>query len=399
MLALIFRCTSSMSVSPSLNAAAPVTPLYPFRPLFLCAAAFASLGMLAWSAFLHAGWIPSAALLPIPWHGHAMLYGFAGALIGGFVLTAAANWTGLRTTTPPTLGALVALWLLARIAPLSPLPWWLGAVFDIAYLLVLSVLTGRVILKTHNRRNLFVVGILLIYAAIDAWFFAGVSRNDISWMTHSLLVCVDLLTLLMAAIGGRVIPFFTTRRMPELKIVSNKTLTFAVNGGALLALLCDLLAISDPVRGAISIALALLVLMRLAGWRGWRTLREPMLWVLHLGYLWLAAGLALRGLGLLGAWTQPEIETLHGITVGALGTLSIGMMSRVALGHSGRAIHASRWLIAAFMLPSVAAIVRLACGPAGWIWAACLWVLAFAIYLGVLGPLLLRGRLSATPRA
>lgn len=348
--------------------------------------------MLTWGAFLHFGWVPSAALLPIPWHGHAMLYGFAGALVGGFVLTAAANWTGLRTTTPFTLGTLVVLWLLARIALLSPLPWWLGAVFDIAYLLGLSMLTGRVIMKTHNRRNLFVVGILLIYAAIDAWFFVGVARNEMGWMTHSLLVCVDLLTLLMLAIGGRVIPFFTTRRMPELNIASSKTLTLGVNGGALLALLCDLVAAPDPARGVISVALALLALMRLAGWRGWRTLREPMLWVLHLGYLWLVVGLALRGLGLLGIWAQPEIETLHGVTVGALGSLSIGMMARVALGHSGQPISANRWLIVAFLLPSVAAIVRLACGPAGWTWAACLWVLAFAIYLGALGPLLVRGR-------
>jgi uncharacterized protein involved in response to NO len=116
-----------------------------------------------------------------------------------------------------------------------------------------------------------------------------------------------------------------------------------------------------------------------------------MLWVLHLGYLWLVIGLTVRGLGLTDSFGVPEIETLHGITVGALGTLSIGMMTRVAQGHSGTDIAANRWLVIAFVLPSLAAVLRLAGGTALWPAAAAAWMLAFALYIVAVGPLLLRG--------
>lgn len=363
----------------------------PFRPLFLCAALFATLGMLLWGFFLHMGWSPSAVLAPIPWHAHAMLYGFAGALVGGFVLTASGNWTGMPTSTPVTLTLVTILWLGARLVLLLGAPLPLGAGLDIAYLLLVAFMAGRVILLTNNRRNLFLVAILLTYAALDAWFYIAAARTDFAQVTRALLVCVDLLTLLMLAIGGRVVPFFTGRKIPDLKITQFKALNIAVNAGAAIVLLLDLAGVDGLPRGACMLVLAALAFVRLLGWRGWGTLREPMLWVLHLGYLWLAIGLLLRGLGLVGAWNQPEIETLHGITVGALGTLSLGMMTRVSLGHGGREIRANLPLVLVFILPTVAAALRLGFGTAGWTWAACAWVTAFLIWLVVMTPVLLRG--------
>ncbi|MGH8505431.1 MAG: NnrS family protein [Stenotrophobium sp.] len=368
--------------------------IHPFRPLFLCAAGFASLGMLIWGLFLHLGWRPAGALPPPLWHGHAMLFGFAGALIGGFLLTAAANWTGLRTTTPATLMLLVGLWLAARIAMFLPdefLDWAAG--FDLAYLLLLALLVGRVLVRANNRRNLFVIGILLAYALFDLLFFAG-ARQRTPLATHALLLCVDLLTLLMLVIGGRVIPFFTGRRLPRLRLSERKSVNVAVNVGALLVLLADAVEIPAVPRGVLSLVLAVVASWRLLGWRGWACRGEPMLWVLHLGYLWLVIGLAIRGLGLAGAVDVPEIDALHGITVGALGTLSIGMMTRVAQGHSGADIRANRWLVMAFLLPSVAAVLRLAGGAPLWPAAATAWTLAFALYLAAIGPLLLRGSAS-----
>ena len=363
----------------------------PFRPLFLCAGLFATFGMLLWGLFLHMGWNPSAVLAPIPWHAHAMLYGFAGALIAGFVLTASGHWTGMPTTTPITLTLATVLWLAARVTLLAGAPLLLGAAFDVAFLLLVAFMVARVILLTSNRRNLFLVVVLLGYTALDAWFYVAAARMDFAQVTRALLVCVDLLTLLMLAIGGRVIPFFAGRRMPDLKITQFKPLNIAVNVGAAVILLLDLAGVDGLPRGACMLALAALAFVRLLGWRGWGTLREPMLWVLHLGYLWLAAGLLLRGLGLVGAWNQPEIETLHGITVGALGTLSLGMMTRVSLGHSGREIRANAPLIIVFILPTIAGVLRLAIGPVGWTWAACAWILAFLIWLVVMAPVLLRG--------
>jgi uncharacterized protein involved in response to NO len=363
----------------------------PFRPLFLCAGLFATLGMLLWALFLHMGWNPSAVLAPIPWHAHAMLYGFAGALIGGFVLTASGHWTGVPTTTPITLTLATLLWLAARLALLLGAPLPLGAAFDVAFLLLVALMVGRVILLTNSRRNLFLVAILLFYAALDVWFYMAAARLDFAQVTRALLVSVDLLTLLMLAIGGRVIPFFTSRKIADLKMIQFKPLNIAVNVGAAIVLLLDLAGVDGLPRGECALALAALAFARLLGWRGWGTLREPMLWVLHLGYLWLAIGLLLRGLGLVGAWNQPEIETLHGITVGALGTLSLGMMTRVSLGHSGREIRANRALVIVFILPTMAAVLRLGIGTSGWTWAACVWVAAFLLWLIVMTPVLLRG--------
>ena len=363
----------------------------PFRPLFLCAGLFATLGMLLWAFFLHMGWNPSAVLAPIPWHAHAMLYGFAGALVGGFVLTASGHWTGMPTSTPVTLTLVTVLWLGARLALLLGAPLPLGAGLDVAYLLLVAFMVGRVILLTHNRRNLFLVAILLGYTALDVWFYVAAARLDFEHVTRALLVCVDLLTLLMLAIGGGVLPFFTGRKLPHLKITQFKPLNIAVNVGAAIVLLLDLAGVGGVPRGACMLALAALAFVRLLGWRSWGTLREPMLWVLHLGYLWLAIGLLLRGLGLVDVWNQPEIETLHGITVGALGTLSLGMMTRVSLGHSGREIRANLPLVLVFILPTVAACLRLGFGTSGWTWAACVWVTAFLIWLIVMAPVLLRG--------
>ncbi|HET9819164.1 MAG TPA: NnrS family protein, partial [Rhodanobacteraceae bacterium] len=211
---------------------------------------------------------------------------------------------------------------------------------------------------------------------------------------------VDLLMVLMLAIGGRVIPFFTSRKLSGHSMWVNKYLIWAVNGGGALVLLFGVGGVTGLPRGALMLTVAILALIRLIGWRGWRTWREPMLWVLHLGYCWLAIGLLIRGLALIGAFQMSELDTLHGVTVGALGTLSLAMMTRVAQGHSGVPIESNPALTVMFVLPTVAAIVRLADNqPVGWMWAAALWFVAYLIYLAAIGPLLVRGRAGVAARA
>ncbi|HEU4857245.1 MAG TPA: NnrS family protein [Rhodanobacteraceae bacterium] len=376
-------------------------PLHPFRPLFFCAALAASLGMLAWGMFLQFGWLPSAALAnPYYWHAHIMLYGFGSALVGGFLLTASANWTGIATTTRRGLWLLTATWVIARLLLLTPLPFWLGALFDVGYLFGLVFLVGRVLWLSRNKRNAFLILILLFFTGLDIAFYAGVLAGSGVVPTRALVGTVDLLMVLMLAIGGRVIPFFTGRKLAGHTMWMNKYLIWAVNGGGALVLLCDLGGAGTrhpPVLGGLMLAVAALVLVRLIGWRGWRAWRDPMLWALHLGYLWLAIGLAIRGLALVGVYSVTELNTLHGITVGALGTLSLGMMVRVAQGHSGVPIRANATLAIMFVLPSVAAILRLASSQAtGWVWAAAAWFVAYIVYLAVIGPLLIRGRVTAT---
>lgn len=375
-------------------------PLHPFRPLFFCAALAASLGMLAWGTFLHFGWLPSAALTnPFYWHAHVMLYGFGGALVGGFLLTASGNWTGIATTTRRSLWLLTATWVIARLLLLTPLPFWLGALFDVGYLFGLVFLVGRVLWLSRNKRNAFLILILQFFTGLDIAFYAGVLGNSGVVPTRALIGTVDLLMVLMLAIGGRVIPFFTGRKLSGHTMWVNTYLIWAVNGGGALVLLCGLCGAGERhphVLGTLMLVIATLVLVRLVGWRGWRAWREPMLWVLHLGYLWLAVGLAVRGLALVGAYSMVELNTLHGITVGALGTLSLGMMVRVAQGHSGVPIKANLALAIMFVLPSVAAILRLvSTASAGWVWAALLWFIAYTVYVIVIGPLLVRGKVAA----
>lgn len=384
------------AITPEAARPAPA-PLHPFRPLFFCSALFASLGMLAWGLSLHFGWSPSAALLiPMTWHAHGMLFGFAGALVGGFLLTAAANWTGIATTTRPGLWLLTATWVIARVLLLAPLPFWVGALFDVGYLFGLIFLIGRVLWLSRNKRNAFLIGILLFYTGLDIAFYVGAARTDVLLMNRALIGTVDLLMVLMLAIGGRVIPFFTGRKLAGHTSWTHRYLIWAVNGGAALVLLFGIAGVPGLTRGALMLAVGLLALVRLVGWRGWRAWGEPMLWVLHLGYAWLAAGLFIRGLALVGAFSMPELDTLHGITVGALGTLSLGMMVRVAQGHSGVPIRSNAALSVMFVLPTIAAGLRIGFNqPAGWMWAAVLWFAAYLLYLTVIGPLLVRGRGTA----
>ncbi|HEX5354086.1 MAG TPA: NnrS family protein [Rhodanobacteraceae bacterium] len=381
---------------PSIAGAAHARPLHPFRPLFFCSALAASLGLLAWGAFWHMGWLPSTRLSPMYWHAHTMLYGFASALVGGFLLTASANWTGIATTSRRGLWLLTATWVAARVLLLTPLPFWIGALFDVGYLFGLVFLVGRVLWLSKNRRNAFVIGVLLFYAGLDIAFYAGVLAGNGTLPTRALVGTVDLLLVLMLAIGGRVIPFFTSRKLGGHTMWVNKYLIWAVNGGGVLVLLSGLAGVPGLPRGVLMLVVAALVLMRWIGWRGWHAWREPMLGVLHLGYLWLAIGLVVRGLALVGAFRMTEIDTLHGITVGALGTLSLGMMVRVAQGHSGVPIRANPPLAVMFLLPTVAAALRLGFNqPAGWVWAAAAWFVAYCVFLAVIGPLLVRGRVAA----
>lgn len=360
----------------------------PFRLFFLGASLFASLGMLLWATFLHLGLLPGSSLPPLLWHGHEMLFGFAGALIAGFLLTAVANWTGQATTTPLTLTLLVAIWLLARLGFLMPgtFPFSVAATVDCAFFPLLAVIIARPIVRARNYRNLFVIGLVAAFALADLLFFLGDSGAINLSPTRTLFWMIDLLTVLMLAIGGRVIPFFTGRRLPSVQVYRNAWLDRSVNGGAALLILLDLVAPGSMLLGVMSLAVAALALARLIGWRPWRTVPEPMLWILHIGYLWLIAGLTVRGIALLGGPLR-EITALHAITVGGLGSLAIGMMLRVSQGHTGRVISAGPVMTAAFLLVSVATLLRLTDLSGMLPLAGTLWAVAFAMLFFKLLPI------------
>ena len=362
---------------------ARVPPLLqqPFRPLFLCASGFGSAGIFLWAIFLHLGLLPASALPPLEWHGHEMLFGFAGALVAGFLLTAVAEWTKLPTFTPGSLLILVAVWITARVLFLlpGPIPYAVTAAEDCAFFALLLLMVARSILKSRNRRNYFVMALLLAFLLVDIAFHLSAIGIIPVPPSRVLYWTIDLFTVLMLAIGGRVIPFFTGRKLPNVRVRRWHWLDWSVNGGAALLVPFDILLPGSVTLGAVSFAVAALVLARWWLWQPWKTWREPMLWVLHLGYLWLAVGLALRG-SALASGAFPEITALHAITVGALGSLAIGMMTRVALGHTGRAMIAGPFMTVAFVLVNLAAVLRLINLPNLLPLAGGLWALAFAVY-------------------
>lgn len=370
----------------------------PFRPFFIAAAAHAVLAAVAWALFLLYGAMPSGFLPdPFVWHGHTMITGFAGAVIAGFLLTAAANWTGRATAPPLVLVIVVGFWLVGRIGDFTlGIPPLVALIADGGFWLLVALLVLRVVVASRNWRNLGFAFLPLAFGAVDlAWHLdhAGVVAGT---ARPALWLGVDLLTVILGTMGGRVIPFFTGNRLPTARVRNAMSLQVAAAALLVAVVPANFFFRDQPVAALIMLAAGALLLVRLAGWDSAATRREPMLWILHLGYAWLGAGLVLRALAVLtGAF--PASTTLHAVTVGALGALALGMITRVALGHSGRPIVAERLLVVAFVLVVLAAIARLTALFAAPAWLALgmssgLWALAFGLYLWKFVPILVQPR-------
>jgi len=373
----------------------------PFRPFFIAAAAHALIAAVVWVVFLMHGVVPSGFLPdPFAWHGHTMISGFAGAVIAGFLLTAAANWTGRPTTSPAVLPVVVGFWLVARIGDYThAVPPLVALVADTGFWLLVALLVVRVVVASRNWRNLGFAFLPLAFGAVDlAWHLghagivAGISRP-------ALWVGVDLLTLILGAMGGRVIPFFTQNRLRTARVRNSMRLQVAVAALLVAAIPVNFFFPNGWLAALVMLVAGVLVLVRLAGWNSAATRGEPMLWILHAGYAWLGLGLVLRAVAAAtGAF--PPSTALHAVTVGALGALALGMIARVALGHTGRAIAARPALVVAFVLVILAGIARTSALFPAPTWlalgvSAFLWAIAFAIYLWQFVPILLAPRMSS----
>ncbi len=369
---------------------------YAFRPLFALLGIYGLLIIpywtLAWS-----GHLPLPAIVnPLIWHGHEMLFGFTGAALAGFLLTAVANWTQRPPVSGFPLLLLCALWLLARLAWCMPnaaaLP--IAAALDLGFDALLLFLFSRELIAAGNRRNLKVAAVLLLYATtnIGIYFalFTGIS-NPSQW----LLATIYWVILLINIIGGRVIPMFTGNWLRQNASTHKQPPTFnrfdlavvLVTGLFMLTALASL-----PGAGVLGIAAGLAQLLRLSRWQGWSTRREPLLWSLHCGYAWVGIGLLLNGIACLGV-IAPSAG-MHALTVGAISGLILAMSGRAALGHTGRALTSHPLLTGAFVLINIAAFARVlaALFPATLIFlfiAALAWFIAFSSYCLRYFPILL----------
>jgi uncharacterized protein involved in response to NO len=374
---------------------------------------FSLLAMLVWLGLFAGAFLFVSPYPPQAWHAHEMLFGFTASVIAGFLLTAAPNWTGTRPLAGRPLAALAGLWLAGRIAVwgVPAVPLWLAAVLDVAFLpaLVLALLPA---LRKGSAKNFVFPVILGLLAAANLMFhLEALGIGDMGSL--GLTVAVDGIALFIAVIGGRVTPAFTANALSaqalargeegEVKIASKSWLNEAAIASVALVIAADLIAPGGLVAGLIALAAALLNALRMAGWKTVKVLDQPILWVLHLGYGWLVLGLAVKGLGPLTGALAPA-AALHGITVGAIGTMTLAMMSRASLGHTGRALEVGPVMAAAYLLPSLAALVRLitpVVAPAAYAASitvsGLLWTLAFAIFAALFVPILTRPRVDARP--
>ena len=369
-----------------------------FRPFYIGGALVAALTVPLWVAmFLGAlSWQPVVA--PLLWHAHEMLFGFAVAIIVGFLMTAGKAWTGLATPRGRALGALIALWLTARVASLTG-PYALYAVLDMALLPVVAAILVRLLIQSRNYRNLPLGLILALLAAANVAFHGAVSGVlSVPVMTplHAGLALIIMVECVMA---GRVIPAFTMAVTPGLKLVTEVGVERTTLGVTALGLALWVFAPASLVGFFVLALSALLQVKRLLGWKSNVTRTRPILWILHAAYAWIPVGLLLLAMAQLG-WVSPSAG-IHALAVGATGGLIIGMITRTARGHTGRPLTVSKPEVLAYGLVMSAAVLRVLLplvAPSLYVTsllaAAALWSVAFLMYLWVFTPWLMQTRLD-----
>jgi uncharacterized protein involved in response to NO len=367
-----------------------------FRPFYLLAALMAALDVPLWLA-QYAGWaMPSGYLSGMAWHAHEMMFGFAAAVLTGFLFTAARNWTGLPTPTGAALAALAALWLAARVLLLSG-PGWLAAIVDVAFLPAVAASLWLPLRRSRNRNQFFVALLLALATANLLFHLAHAEAIALSELVP-LRFALYLIVVIVAIMGGRVIPSFTQNAIRGARIRRWRALDIAAIATLAVALAAALAGLPGLVSGPLCLLAAALHAARLAMWDPWSTRGEPILWILHLSYAWIPVALLLLGVAALGGGV-PAVLADHALGLGVVGGMILGMITRTARGHTGRSLQPGRTEVAAYALVAIAAATRVLV-PLVWpgayrlalLISGALWSAAFLLYLLVYVPMLTQPR-------
>jgi uncharacterized protein involved in response to NO len=387
-----------------------MTPLlrYGLRPFFLGAGLVAVL-LIPWWASSYAFGIPlGTGWPPTLWHAHEMLFGFIVAAVAGFLLTAVPSWTGARGFAGGPLALVSGLWLLARIAVATSQLWPPAAVaaIDLAFLPTLAVLVLPPLVRARNRNTPLLAVLAALWAA-DLAFYWGLYRHDDGESLHALVLGIDIVLILITVIGGRIVPAFTANALKHRGLAGTVRAWPGMTGlavGSMIALaLSDLLVPDGVIAGVIAAVAAAAQAVRLAQWQPLRTLRQPIVWVLHLAYVWLPIGLALKAAALLTG-AAPAAFWLHALTIGAVATMIVAVMTRASLGHTGRPLVVDPVIAVAYLLLTAAALVRVfglavlrIPYPEVILAAAFLWTAAFVLFIWIYAPMLLTPRVDGKP--
>jgi len=387
-------------------AAAPPILRGGFRPFFFLGPLWAVIALALWLANLAGDLTLPSAFEPLIWHRHEMLFGFVGAIIAGFLLTAIPNWTGRLPIAGWPLAGLAALWATARLAVLfsAETSMVVAAILDVGFYIVLAGLAGREVLAAKNR-NLPIVAIVLLLGIANAADHAG-AAGLLGDRDIGVRGAIALIVMAIALIGGRIIPSFTRNWMTKQGITNRlpaqpTRLDLAVLGMTGIALLAWT-AMPDPVpTGWLLVAAGFGQALRLSRWGGLRCARDPLVLILHIGYLWVPVGLALLGTSVLDP-TLPRSAAIHALTAGAMATMILAVMTRATLGHTGRELVAGPPTILLYGLVTIGAILRVAAALGvidygmGMDAAGVAWAGAFILFLAFYGPILFRPRLGET---
>lgn len=328
-----------------------------FRPFFLFAGIWAALALSIWVTALATGQHLPSRMFGADWHIHEMVFGYSSAVMAGFLLTAIPNWTGRMPVVGWPVAALVGLWIAGRLAiALSDfLHPFIAALIDVGFLVVFGVVIAREILAGKNWRNLKVLGLVLVLTIANV-LFHWESYNSQAYSGYGVRLGIGTVIFLIMLIGGRVIPSFTRNWMARhgvdaFPIANNRFDTIAM-GFSGLAIMAWVAAPAFLGTQALSLIAAALHTIRLARWFGWRTLKEPLVTILHVAYLFIPLGFAMLALG-------DPLQIPHAWMVGAVGGMTMAMMTRVSLGHSGRALQSNAGIVTIYTAILTAAIFRI----------------------------------------
>jgi uncharacterized protein involved in response to NO len=360
-----------------------------FRPFYLVAAAYAAVSVPLWVAQLHGLALPGVFEGPVR-HAHEMIFGFVLPVMVGFLFTAGRNWTGQPTPTGAALAALVLVWLAGRVLVFTG-PCWASAAANAAFPLLAALGLGRALVRAGNRRNFLFLGILVAMSiATVAIHLAQAGRITLAGRA-GIGLALDAVLFAVCVMGGRVIPMFTNNGVPGARATRQPVVERLALGSVLALAVADLLWPGHAGAGAIACAVIALIAaiahaVRWWLWQPWRTLHTPLVWILHAAYAWIPAHLALRAAALAGR-IDASVAT-HALTAGGIAAMIAGMITRTALGHTGRTLVAGRAEIAFYVLVLAAGGVRvlvpLFAGTAPLValdLSAALWFAAFTCYL------------------
>lgn len=373
-----------------------------FRPFFFLGSVWAALAMMAWVGMLAGAVEVPTGFEPVDWHAHAFVIGYLGAIVSGFLLTAVPNWTGRAPLTGGRLGVLVLLWIAGRLAVSTSLylPAWLVVLLDLSFLLMLVAIIAREIVVSDNWRNLIVVVMLLVLIVGGGLFHWQAAQGEIAARSEGFRLMLSAAVMMISLIGGRIIPSFTrnwlvqqgnpARPVPPMALFDKLTL-----GATLIALTLWILVPWSAWTGLALIGMGVMQAIRLSRWGGHHCLSEPLVWVLHAGYAFIPLGAVVLGVNLHWPDMFDPASGQHLWMAGAIGLMTLAVMTRATLGHTGQALTAGPGTMGLYLLLIAAVLARLAAGIVPdaahvlHLLSGSFWCLCFLGFAGIYGRLLL----------